>query len=94
MIAPILMALTLVIMLCVLAYRLATFALPFMLALEATRFALLWRKPPEPVAKVGVGRSNRLTRSRFLQDLKRLRSGRTNVRRFVLAWAGRGVARI
>ena len=39
MIAPILMALMLVIMLCVLAYRLATFALPFMLALEAARFA-------------------------------------------------------
>lgn len=39
MIAPILMALTLVIMLCVLAYRLATVALPFMLALEAARFA-------------------------------------------------------
>lgn len=39
MIAVILMTVPLVIMLCVLAYRLATFALPFMLALEAARFA-------------------------------------------------------
>lgn len=39
MIAPILMALTLVIMLCVLAYRLATYAVPFMLALAVARLA-------------------------------------------------------
>lgn len=39
MIAVILLTVPLVIMLCVLAYRLATFALPFMLALEAARFA-------------------------------------------------------
>lgn len=35
----ILVAMTLVIMMCVLAYRLATYALPLMLALEAARFA-------------------------------------------------------
>jgi hypothetical protein len=35
----ILMAATLVVMMCVLAYRLATHALPLMLTLEATRFA-------------------------------------------------------
>ena len=39
MIAVILLTVPLVIMLCVLAYRLVTFALPFMLALEAARFA-------------------------------------------------------
>ena len=39
MIAVILMTVPLVILLCVLAYRLATFALPFMLAVEAARFA-------------------------------------------------------
>ena len=39
MIVPILMAVTLVVMMCVLAYRLATYALPFMLALEAAHFA-------------------------------------------------------
>lgn len=39
LIAVILLTVPLVIMLCVLAYRLATFALPFMLALEAARFA-------------------------------------------------------
>lgn len=39
MIAVIVMTVPLVIMLCVLAYRLATFALPFMLALEAVHFA-------------------------------------------------------
>lgn len=39
MIAPIFMAMTLVVMMCVLAYRLATFALPLMVALAAARFA-------------------------------------------------------
>ena len=39
MIAPILMAATLVVIMCVLAYRLATFALPLMLTLETARFA-------------------------------------------------------
>lgn len=39
MIAVILLTVPLVIMLCALAYRLATFAMPFMLALEAARFA-------------------------------------------------------
>lgn len=39
MIAVILLTVPLVIMLCVLAYLLATFALPFMLAVEAARFA-------------------------------------------------------
>lgn len=39
MIAVILMIVPLIVMLCVLAYRLATFALPFMLAIEAARFA-------------------------------------------------------
>lgn len=39
MIALILMTVLLVVMLCVLAYRLATFALPFMLTLETARFA-------------------------------------------------------
>ncbi len=39
MIAIILTTVPLVIMLCVVAYRLATFALPFMLALETARFA-------------------------------------------------------
>jgi hypothetical protein len=39
MIAVILLTVPLVIMLCVLAYRLATYALPFMLALEIARFA-------------------------------------------------------
>lgn len=39
MIAVILLTVLLVIMVCVLAYRLATFALPFMLALEAASFA-------------------------------------------------------
>ena len=39
MIAVILLTVPLIIMLCVLAYRLATYAMPFMLALEAARFA-------------------------------------------------------
>lgn len=39
MIALIVMTVMLVIMLCVLAYRLATYALPFMLALAAASFA-------------------------------------------------------
>jgi hypothetical protein len=39
MIAAILLIVPLIIMLCVVAYHLATFALPFMLALEAARFA-------------------------------------------------------
>lgn len=39
MIAAILLIVPLIIMLCVLAYHLATFALPLMLALEAARFA-------------------------------------------------------
>lgn len=39
MIAVILMIVPLIVMLCVLAYRLATFALPLMLALEAAGFA-------------------------------------------------------
>lgn len=39
MIAVILLTVSLVVMLCVLAYRLATYALPFMLALEIARFA-------------------------------------------------------
>ena len=39
MITVILLTVPLIIMLCVLAYHLATFALPFMLALEAARFA-------------------------------------------------------
>lgn len=39
MIAVMLLTVPLVIMLCVLAYRLATYAIPFMLALEAARFA-------------------------------------------------------
>lgn len=40
MIAPILITMTLIVMMCVLAYRLATYALPLMLALEATRSAM------------------------------------------------------
>ncbi|MBX3576093.1 MAG: hypothetical protein KF723_02705 [Rhizobiaceae bacterium] len=39
MIAVVLLTVPLVIMLCVLAYRLATYAMPFMLALGAARFA-------------------------------------------------------
>lgn len=39
MIAALLLIVPLIIMLCVLVYHLATFALPFMLALEAARFA-------------------------------------------------------